>query len=78
MSKALNRSAFHLPNDTPERTIFRSMEGLIEMVCPVQASSARPASIQSVVPSRFTVVIDVLDALVDINAEMGVVDVILW
>ena len=54
------------------------MEGLIEIVCPVQANSARPTSIQSVVPSMCTVVIEVLDAFVDIIAVKGVVDVTLW
>ena len=55
-------------------TIDRFIDGLIEMVCPVQASNALPASIQSVVPSRLTVVMEVLDAFVDISAVRGVVD----
>ena len=48
------------------------------MVWPVQANRAFPASIQSVVPSRLTVVIDVLDAFVDIRAVTGLVDDIFW
>lgn len=48
------------------------------MVCPVQANSARPASIQSVVPSRCIVVMDVLCAFVDINIVTGLVDDIFW
>lgn len=48
------------------------------MVCPVQANRARPASIQSVVPSRLTVVIEVQEALVDISAVTGLVEEIRW
>ena len=48
------------------------------MVCPVQANSALPASIQSVVPSSVTVLMEVLDAFVEISAVTGLVADILW
>jgi len=44
------------------------------MVCPVQANKARPASIQSVLPSKLTVAIDVLEAFVDMIAVTGLVE----
>lgn len=47
-------------------------------VCPVHANSDLPTSIQSTVPSKFMVVIEVLAALVDISAVTGVVEEILW
>lgn len=50
----------------------------MDIVWPVQASRARPASIQSVVPSRLTVVIEVKEALVDISAVTGLVEEIRW
>ena len=55
-------------------TMFRFIIGVIERVCPVQARRAFPVIIQSKVPSRLTVVIEVWDALVDISAVIGVVD----
>lgn len=58
-------------------TIVRFDVGVIESVCPVHARRAFPVTIQSRVPSRLTVVIEVWDALVDISAVMGVVDEIL-
>ena len=60
-----------------KHTIDRFRDGVIDSVCPVKASKDFPHSIQSVVPSRFTVVIDVLAALVDISAVTGLVDDIL-
>ena len=48
------------------------------MVWPVQANKAFLASIQSVVPSRLMVVIDVLDAFVDMRVVTGLVDEIFW
>ena len=59
------------------RTRFRFTEGVIESVCPVHARRAFPVIIQSNVPSRLTVVIDVWDALVVMSAVIGVVDEIL-
>lgn len=59
-------------------TIFWFMVGLMEMVWPVQASRARPGSIQSVVPSKLTVVIEVQEALVDTSAVTGLVEEIRW
>ena len=59
-------------------TICLLIEGVIWRVCPVQANSELPTSIQSTVPSRLIVVIDVLIALVDIRAVMGLVEDTLW
>ena len=59
------------------RTIFRFTEGAIESVCPVHARRAFPVIIQSRVPSKLTVVIEVWDAFVIMSAVMGVVDDIL-
>ena len=61
-----------------QHTIIRFIEGVTDSVCPVNANRDLPASIQSVVPSKFTVVIDVLAALVDMSAVTGLVDDILW
>ena len=55
-------------------TILRFIIGVIERVCPVHARRAFPVIIQSKVPSRLTVVIEVWDALVDTSAVIGVVD----
>ena len=59
------------------RTIFRLTEGVIESVCPVHARRAFPVIIQSRVPSKLTVVIEVWDAFVVMSAVMGVVEDIL-
>jgi len=59
-------------------TIVRFIEGVTESVCPVNAKRDLPTSIQSVVPSKFTVVMDVLTALVEISAVTGLVEDILW
>lgn len=48
------------------------------MACPVQANKARPANIQSILPSRLTVVIDVLEAFMDMSAVTGLVEEIRW
>ncbi len=50
----------------------------MERVCPVHARRVFPVIIQSRVPSKLTVVIEVWDALVDMSAVIGVVDDILW
>ena len=77
MRKALEQLAIVIPN-TIELTICLLMEGVIYRVCPVHANSDLPTSIQSTVPSKFMVVIEVLAALVDISAVTGVVEEILW
>lgn len=67
-----------VPHSIDLLTSDRSIEGLIEIVWPVQASSPLPASIQSVVPSRLIVVMEVLEAFVAMSAVTGDVDDILW
>lgn len=59
-------------------TIVRFIEGVTESVWPVKASKDLPTSIQSVVPSRLTVVMDVLVALLEIRAVMGLMEEIRW
>jgi len=48
------------------------------MACPVQANKARPANIQSTLPSKLTVVIDVLEGFVDMSAVIGLVAETCW
>ena len=55
-------------------TMLRFKLGVMESVCPVHARRAFPVIIQSCVPSRLTVVIEVWDALVDMSAVIGLVD----
>ncbi len=74
MCEALDQSVLYPSHHTPRHTNFWFIEGLMEIVCPVQANRTRPASIQSVVPSRLTVVIEVLEDFVDISAVTGLVD----
>lgn len=63
--------------DLEQHTILQFMEGVIDSVCPVHASSACPATIQSTEPSRRTTVTDVAEDLVEMSAVTGVIDDIL-
>ncbi len=58
-------------------TIVRFIEGDTERVCPAKARRDLPTSIQSVLPSRLIVVMDVLAALVEMSAVTGLVEDIL-
>ena len=59
-------------------TIFIFTVGETLRVCPVHAISALPASIQSVVPSRCTTVMEAFVFCVETRAVIGVVEEILW